>query len=338
MLPPRTYAAVERRVPGLATRVVDHGFRACGLVLGGALAVPIAWMARTGVGTSECLEHGSLPLPVHFYSPVPDLDDLERRDVWARRSELPGVRFAPEAQAAYLRKVGERYGRECAWPAESAGDPRVFFTENGQFGFGCAAALHCIVRERTPRHVVEIGSGNSSLVLLAALELNAREGSPASGYTVVDPSPSPLLGGGRSGPTEVLAKRAELLEPEFFDRLERDDVLFIDSGHTVRIGGDVNFLILDVLPRLNPGVIVHFHDIGLPYEYPKTYATNPRFRSLWTEAYLLQAFLACNQDFDVLLALSYLMTDRASDFRAAFPHYDPARHRTGSGSFWITRR
>ena len=135
-----------------------------------------------------------------------------------------------------------------------------------------------------------------------------------------------------------MAERVELLDPQFFDRLERNDVLFIDSSHTVRIGGDVNFLILDVLPRLAPGVLVHFHDIGMPYEYPKTYATNPSFRMLWTEAYLLQAFLACNDSHDVLLAMAYLMVERSAEFRAAFPAYDPARHASISGSFWIARR
>ena len=303
-----------------------------------ALAALVTRMARTGEGTDECLKQGSLPLPVHFYSPVPNLDDLERRRVWTRRSELAGIAFSPESQVAYLRTLGRQYGGECAWPAVSAGGSQVFFTENGAFGFGCAAAAHCIVRERKPRRVLEIGSGNSSLVLSAALERNTQEGAPAAEYTVVDPYPSALLQGGQRPPTEVVAKRVETLEPQFFAGLERNDILFIDSGHTVRIGGDVNFLILDVLPRLRPGVLVHFHDIGLPYEYPKAYATTPSFRMLWTEAYLLQAFLACNDSYDVLLALAYLMVDRAPDFRAAFPMYDPAQHVSVSGSFWIARR
>jgi hypothetical protein len=275
---------------------------------------------------------------VHFYSPVPDLDDLERRGVWARRSQLAGIVFSPETQVAYLRTLGRQYGRECAWPAASTGEPRVFFTENGSFSYGCAAATHCIVRERKPRRIIEIGSGNSSLVISAALERNAKEGASAAEYTVVDPYPSPLLQGMQHHSPEVVAKRAEVLEPQFFARLERNDVLFIDSGHTVRIGGDVNFLILDVLPHLKSGVVVHFHDIGLPYEYPRAYATNPSFRMLWTEAYLLQAFLAFNNSYDVLLALAYLMVDRAPDFRAAFPTYDPDRHASVSGSFWIARR
>lgn len=336
VLPPRVYERISRDVVGPIRRLRER--RLSRRLSSSVLAALVTRMARTGEGTDECLKQGSLPLPVHFYSPVPDLDDLERRGVWARRSDLAGIAFSPESQVAYLRTLGRQYGGECAWPAASTGEAQVFFTENGCFSFGCAAATHCIVRERKPRRVLEIGSGNSSLVLSAALERNTQEGAPAAEYTVVDPYPSPLLQGGQGPPTEVVAKRVELLEPQFFARLERNDVLFIDSGHTVRIGGDVNFLILEVLPRLKPGVLVHFHDIGLPYEYPKVYATNASFRMLWTEAYLLQAFMACNDSFDVLLALAYLMVDRASDFRAAFPMYDPTLLESVSGSFWIARR
>ena len=336
VLPPCVYDRVSMYVIGPIRQLRERRLRR--RLSSSAMAALVTRMARTGEGTDECLKQGSLPLPVHFYSPVPNLDDLEQRGVWARRSELAGIAFSSESQVAYLRTLGRQYGGECAWPASSTGEGRVFFTENGYFSFGCAAAAHCIVRERKPRRVLEIGSGNSSLVLSAALERNTQEGTPAAEYTVVDPYPSPLLQGGQRLPTEVVAKRVEVLEPRFFDCLERNDVLFIDSGHTVRIGGDVNFLILDVLPRLRPGVLVHFHDIGLPYEYPKVYAADARYRMLWTEAYLLQAFLACNDSYDVLLALAYLMSDRTPDFRAAFPSYDPARHVAVSGSFWIARR
>lgn len=130
----------------------------------------------------------------------------------------------------------------------------------------------------------------------------------------------------------------ELLDVDFFSQLQANDVLFVDSGHTVRMGSDVNYLILEVLPRLAPQVIAHFHDIGLPGEYPKVYATNPRFRMFWTEAYLLQAFLCLNNRFEILLAMQYLMTEQKETFQAAFPSYDPERQSAISGSFWIRRR
>jgi hypothetical protein len=298
----------------------------------------VTWMARSGAGTDACLKKGSLPLPVHFYSPVPDLDDLKRRDVWDRRSEMPGVEFRPEAQVAYLLELGERYGRECAWSPQPTGDPSEFYTENQSFSFGCAAAAHGIIRDRKPKHLIEIGSGMSSIVLSAALSLNEADGAQPANYTVIDPYPSPCLGTLPGTPPKVIAERVEVVDVSLFEQLERGDILFIDSGHVVRIGGDVNFLFLDVLPRLKPGVVVHVHDIGLPYEYPRVYLTNPAFRMLWTEAYLLQAFLAFNSQFEVLLGMAYLMHDRPESIRLAFPLFDPAVHQSMSGSFWIARR
>ena len=93
----------------------------------------------------------------------------------------------------------------------------------------------------------------------------------------------------------------------------------------------------DVLPRLAPGVIVHFHDISLPYEYSKVYFTNPSFRVFWAEAYLLQAFLSLNNQFEILLAMNYLMKDELKHFSLAFPHFEPEKNWANSGSFWIRR-
>jgi hypothetical protein len=95
--------------------------------------------------------------------------------------------------------------------------------------------------------------------------------------------------------------------------------------------------VLDVLPVLAPGVVVHFHDIPLPYEYAEVYFTNPRFRMFWTEAYLLQAFLCHSSAYQVLLAMNFVMRDHGAAFRSAWPYYDPAIHRFPSHSFWIRR-
>jgi hypothetical protein len=135
----------------------------------------------------------------------------------------------------------------------------------------------------------------------------------------------------------MIRERVELTDISRFKELGPNDILFIDSGHTVRTGSDVNFLYLEVLPRLSPGVIIHSHDIGLPYEYQKVYFTNPSFRVFWTEAYLLQAFLSLNPHFEIMLAMNYLMMNHKEKFCKAFPHYNPAIHKATSGSFWIRR-
>jgi hypothetical protein len=192
------------------------------------------------------------------------------------------------------------------------------------------------VRRHHPRRVIEIGSGLSSLVLAAALERNRGDGHPAD-YTIVDPYPSPHVQGGLAGLARLLEMPMERTDLALYTGLEANDILFIDSGHTVRTGGDVNFAILDILPRLAPGVLVHFHDIALPYEYPEVYFRNPAFRVFWTEAYLLQAYLCGNSDWEILLAMNYLMVDEAAAFRNAFPHAADGGSQI-SGSFWIRRR
>jgi hypothetical protein len=109
-------------------------------------------------------------------------------------------------------------------------------------------------------------------------------------------------------------------------------VLFIDSSHVSKVGGDVNFLFLEVLPRLRPGVIVHLHDVFLPAEYPRDWVVEKgRF---WTEQYLLQAFLTFNDAWEILLANNYLGLEHAEALRTTFP----TSPWWGGGSFWMRRR
>ena len=303
------------------------------------LAPIILRMAQTGEGTDECLRLGCLPVPVHFYSPMPDIKDLEQRNVWERKSPLAGIDFRTEEQVEFMKRLGRSYGDECAWPENATKDPFQFHTHNGCFGFGCAAMLHCMIRHHKPRRLIEIGSGYSSLVISAALRRNADESPKHScHYAIVDPYPGETIQRRLPLLSEMVKKRAELVPAEFFDTLKDNDILFVDSSHTVRIGGDVNHLILDILPNLSPGVVVHFHDIHLPYEYHRVYATNPAFRVFWTEAYLLQAFLAHNNHWEILLGMAYLMAERMSDFESAFPHFDIKKNWSNSGSFWIRRK
>ena len=299
------------------------------------LAPVFRWVAYSGVGSEACLKNGFLPVPVHYYHPIPDLADLERRGVWDRRSDLAGIDFRPVQQVSLLKELGGKYGAECDWPPSPTSDPLAFHTENNSFSFGCAASLHTIIRNYKPARILEIGSGNSSKVISAALRRNAAEGAPAE-YTILDPYPSDLVRG-LPALSRLVAERVELTEIDQFRALGENDILFIDSGHTVRTGGDVNFLYLDVLPRLAPGVIIHVHDIPLPYEYPQVYFTNPSFRVFWTEAYLLQAFLSLNPCFEIMLAMNYLTREHWDAYRAAFPHLDPAVHKATSGSFWMRR-
>ena len=317
--------------------------RVAGAVLDGVafvFAPVLRVMALYGFGTGRFLRRGVLPLPVHYYSPVPDVDDLVARDVWSRRSALPGIDFNVEGQLELLRRLGAAFGEECRWPFAPTANVGEFHLDNTNFSYGCAAALYSMLRDLAPARVVEIGSGNSSKVIAAALARNARTGGPKAAFEVVNPYPDESVLAQMAWPCTVHRQRVEAMPIDLLTSLGDRDVLFIDSGHTVRIGGDVNFLFLDVIPRLVPGVVVHVHDVNLPYEYNRAYATHQpgTFLRLWTEAYLLQAFLAHNAAWEVLLGMRFLQLDHPDEFRRAFPHFDPARHTNMSSSFWMRRR
>ena len=114
---------------------------------------------------------------------------------------------------------------------------------------------------------------------------------------------------------------------------ENHDILFIDSSHVLRIGGDVQYEYLEILPRLARGVIVHSHDIFLPAEYPRHWVLEEH--KFWTEQYLLQAFLAFNDSFEVLWAGSYMHLKHPEKLEEAFSSYK--RERTLPGSFWMRK-
>jgi hypothetical protein len=296
-------------------------------------------MANTGQGTNECLEIGCLPMNVHFYSPVPDIKDLESRKIWEKKSELPGIDFHPKEQLAMLEQLGHEFGSECEWPLTPTAIPTQFYLKNNSFSYGCASALHTMIRHFKPQHFIEIGSGHSSKIISKALQMNKSDDpSRTPEYIVVDPYPGEMVSTQLSFISKMVKEKAECVDPKLFEILGENDILFVDSGHTVRTGSDVNFIILEVLPRLRPGVIIHFHDINLPYEYPKVYFTNPQFRMFWTEAYLLQAFLTFNRDFEILLAMNYLQTDHMNHYCKAFQRFKLEDNWANSGSFWIRRK
>ncbi|KKQ18765.1 MAG: hypothetical protein US31_C0002G0110 [Berkelbacteria bacterium GW2011_GWA1_36_9] len=295
-------------------------------------------VAMYGYGSDKCLKKGFLPLPVHFYSPIPDIEDLEKRKIWDKKSELKGIDFNQKKQLILLKILGRKYYQECRWPLNPTKNPADFFIDNSGFSFGCAAILYTMIREFKPHRIFEIGSGNSSQVIFQAIRTNQKENQiNKTSYTIIDPYPGRYVINREVKYNRLIKKRVELMNPVIFNELGKNDILFIDSSHTSKIGSDVNFLYLDILPRLRPGVIIHIHDINLPYEYSKNYATSECFRQFWNEQYLLQSFLTYNHNFEILLAMGYIMVDHLKDFKLAFPTYDSKIHELSSGSFWMRK-
>ena len=145
---------------------------------------------------------------------------------------------------------------------EPTGKTDHFHLNNGLFDGMDALVAYCMVRQFQPRLIIEIGGGFSSLLFGEAAREKQQLGSHL--HRTVS---SGISQTGFPGLRRLIEKKVEDVDLEFFSQLHSGDILFIDSSHTVKIGGDVNYLFLEVLPRLKPGVIVHIHDIFLPFEY-----------------------------------------------------------------------
>lgn len=171
-----------------------------------------------------------------------------------------------------------------------------------QYGLPDAAMLQAMLIHYQPRHVVEVGSGHSTAVMLDTAD---QHDVPAR-ITSIEPYPRRLLATMRKGDKNVVDLHPHPVQNMHLTRftsLGPGDVLFIDSTHVLKPGSDVAWLYLHVLPRLAPGVLVHVHDIFWPFEYPETWL---RQRRDWTELYLLRAMLTGSAMWEVVMFSSWL--------------------------------
>ncbi len=268
---------------------------------------------------------GVLPITDHYYEPRLRYDGF---DFDAERS-LPGIQFDAPAQLALLAQVA-RPDELADVPNESRGRMEYIWW-NPSFGPGDAEYLYGLLRLRRPGRFIEVGGGYSTLMAWRALTRNAAEGHPCDAVCI-EPYENPWLE--QLGP-RVLRQPLEQVPRELFADLAAGDVLFIDSSHMLRPGGDVLLEILELLPSLRPGVAVHFHDVFTPWHYPQRWLVDDQW--LWNEQYVLEAFLSCNDSFRILGALHWLSRRHAEEFRRGFPVYAAQEHPWVPGSFWIER-
>jgi hypothetical protein len=261
-------------------------------------------------------------------SPVPEVPP-DGHPLWSRRSALPGVPFDLDAQMAFLE------GPLRPFLDEFARDVRPRFDLwNGLYQAGDAEVLYALLRHLRPQRIVEVGCGHSTLVSAAAC---ARNGSGE--LVAVDPEPR-VDPSGTPGLARIERADCRDVPLELYLRLGPGDVLFVDTWHVVKLGAEVPWIVLDLLPRLAPGVWVHFHDVFLPYEYPRYMFTTAGYLN---EQPLLEAFLLGGR-WSVELAMAALFRDRAErltelipSLREAVPGVPELRTWLPS-AFWIRRR
>lgn len=266
----------------------------------------------------------------HFYSPVVDPVDMQSREeqIWHGRDEMPGIVWNAENQLDLLN-IFRIYTADINYPVKKSAGEVGYHYDNDQFPVLDAEVLYCMLCYFKPKHMIEIGSGFSSLI---TADVNRRILKGELNFTCVEPYPRQFLVDGVPGITRLVQSKVENLDLNFFSVLEAGDMLFIDSSHVAKTGSDVNYLFFEIIPRLKKGVLIHAHDIFLPDEYSKKWVIDEARG--WNEQYLLRAFLQFNSSFEVIWGANYMATRYAKQVEAVFPRF-PALG--GGGSIWIRK-
>lgn len=272
--------------------------------------------------------------PGHYFSPVVSKEEMladEQRIFGALPKQIPGIDLRESAQLELLQELAKLYPSVPFTPEPQNGY-RYYF-DNWKFSYSDAICLHLMIRHFKPRRIIEIGSGFSSTVMLDTnehffgnnIDLNFIEPYPDHFYSVIKPEDRQR--------NRIIPQRLQEVDPALFAELEPGDFLFVDSTHVSKTGSDVNRMLFDILPVVKPGVIIHFHDIFYPFEYPKDWVLGWAGFG-WNEIYILRAYLTDNPNYKFLLFNTYLQQFHQQWFQQ---HMPLCLKNTG-GSLWLQKQ
>jgi len=267
--------------------------------------------------------------PGHFYSPIPDIAEIKAREdeIYGNLpKEIPGIDLNVDGQLALLEKLSAYYPELPFGDNKKAGTR--YYYKNPAFPYGDAIALYSMIRYLKPRKIIEVGSGYSSCV---TLDTNEKFFNNGISIIFIEPYPDllkSLITKGDKDRVEIIKKNLQEVEIDKFRELNSGDILFIDSTHVSKINSDVNYIFSQILPAIKSGVIIHFHDIFYPFEYPKEWIYEGR---AWNEGYMFRAFMQYNQNFKILFFNDYLAKIHKNQFKK-MPLW-----LKDSGSLWIKK-
>jgi len=270
-------------------------------------------------------------LPRHFYSEIPDIRNLRRSTSWRKPRSFQGVLGDIDSQVAWIDACTKDYRDALKQFTIHESAVRMNGSDEG-YGEVEADFLYCFVRARRPKQIVQIGCGVSTAVCLLA----AQDEGYSPRIVCIEPYPTAFLQReSKTGRIDLLPQKVQDAGAECVQELAAGDLFFVDSSHTLAPAGELNLIILEMLPRLAPGVYAHFHDIYFPYDYSPDLLSTALFFS--HESALLYAFLLMNRSFEIAGSLSMLHHQRLGDLERIFPDIRPAVFEDGltmqSGQF-----
>jgi hypothetical protein len=207
--------------------------------------------------------------------------------------------------------------------SKKPGDPHWL---NGWLPAFDALGIYGMIGSLKPKIYLEVGSGNSTKFARRAInDLNLE-----TRIISIDPQPRAEI---NSLCDTIIRNRLEDADLSVIDQLNSGDILYIDGSHYCFQNSDVTVAFLDILPRLKPGVIVEFHDISLPFDYPPIWRER-----YYNEQYMLAAALLFSENkFRILLPNAFISKD--AELRSVLDPLwdnpeltDVEKH---GGSFWM---
>ncbi|HIE88196.1 MAG TPA: class I SAM-dependent methyltransferase [Gammaproteobacteria bacterium] len=288
------------------------------------LAKKVVWTDRE---TKRKIQANKINItPVNFYSNIPSVEDMENSFEYKKPHVSDGPYsdiFDPKKMAWVLSEL-KQYSEEFNPPVDKVSeDSTEFYWNNSSFSYMDAMSYYCMIRYFKPDRIVEIGSGMSTVIANQAMGKNAK-----GEQILIEPYPLDYL---TQLPT-VSSIEDRFVQSfdlqELVALVDSSDMLFIDSTHTVKLGSDCLYIYLKLLPAISKKLIVHAHDIALPYAFGPSKFDKHVY---WTEQYLLYAYMLDNPKVKTLMGSLYakknlpvlsklIMNDKYGD---------------GGGSFWF---
>jgi hypothetical protein len=269
---------------------------------------------------------GVFPVLDHYYEP--QIDNRNPSQPFSQDRSLPGIDWNINEQLELLNQLS--FAGELSATPQSQPDSLEYYFNNESFDSGDAEYWYQVIRFYKPKRIIEVGSGYSTLMAIKAIRRN-RELDPAYDcrHICIEPYERPWL---EQTGVELVRKKVEDLDVQFFSVLEENDILFIDSSHVIRPQGDVLFEYLEVLPTLKKGVLVHLHDIFTPRNYLQQWLEEEV--KFWNEQYLMEAFLSNNHDWKIIGAINHLKHNHYEALKTVAPFLTPDREPV---SFYIQK-
>jgi len=266
------------------------------------------------------LKYNIIILPVSYYIPIANILDLRKDKLWRKKTPLSGIIFNTKEQIRNLKKIMLPFINEYK-------DGKFYenaLKEKKGLGYGAieAQALYGVIRAFKPKKIIEIGSGVSTHCMIVA---------GAKDITCIEPFPSNFITNLNNANKKIklIKKKVQKINTAFFKTLSKNDMLFIDSSHTLKIDSDITKIYLEILPVLKKGVIIQIHDIFFPYNFQRDADNSPL---QWMETQLLQAFLINNKNIEIIFSMSYLHYEASSELKKVFPIYNPQKDINGIAS------